>query len=320
MKDEHSGLLSIVIPVFNEEDNIDPLYEQLGTVMPSLGHPFEIIVINDHSTDRTAERLDAIAAKDERLKVIHFKRNFGQTAAMMAGIDFASGSIIIPMDGDLQNDPSDIPKLLAKLDEGFDVCSGWRKDRQDNALRRNLPSKIANFLISRISGVHLHDYGCTLKAYKRDVIKDVKLYGEMHRFIPIYSAWQGAKVTEIPVTHHARQHGVSKYGINRTFKVVLDLIVIKFLEQYAGKPIHLFGSFGLLNIFLSMVSFVVMVYLKFFQETNFSRTPLPMLAVLFLIVGTQSILLGLIAELLNRTYYESQNKSVYLIKATKNIH
>lgn len=311
--------LSIVIPVFNEEDNIYPLYEDLMGVIKFIGCPYEIIFINDASKDKTAQRLNELAAHNELVKVIHFRRNFGQTAAMMAGIDFSSGNLIIPMDGDLQNDPKDIPTLIAKLNEGYDVCSGWRKDRKDNTLIRNLPSKIANYIISMISGVHLHDYGCSLKAYKRDVIKGVKLYGEMHRFIPIYAAWQGAKVTEIPVTHHARKYGQSKYGIKRTFKVILDLIVIKFLEKYAEKPIYIFGGFGLLSIFLSVLSFLFMVYLKYWQDTSFNRTPLPLLTALFFILGFQSILMGLIAELLNRTYYESQGKPVYLIKEVKNI-
>ncbi len=318
-KDDIKESLSIVIPVFNEEDNIFPLYEGLMEVLNSLGCAYEILFINDASKDNTAQRLDELASQNELVKVIHFKRNFGQTAAMMAGINFSSGDIIIPMDGDLQNDPNDIPRLLAKLHEGYDVCSGWRKDRKDNSLKRNLPSKIANFLISKISGVHLHDYGCSLKAYKRDVIEDVKLYGEMHRFIPIYAVWQGAKVTEIPVTHHARKHGQSKYGINRTFKVILDLIVIKFLEQHAQKPIYIFGGFGFFSIFMSLLSFILMIYLKYWQDRSFIKTPLPFLTILFFMVGILSILLGLIAELLNRTYYESQNKPVYLIKNMKNI-
>jgi glycosyltransferase involved in cell wall biosynthesis len=311
--------LSIVIPVFNEEDNIFPLYDGLMAVLESIGYRYEILFVNDASTDNSAQKLDELASRSELVKVIHFKRNFGQTAAMMAGINYSSNDIIIPMDGDMQNDPQDIPRLLEKLNEGYDVCSGWRKDRKDNSLKRNLPSKMANFMISRISGVSLHDYGCSLKAYKRDVIENVKLYGEMHRFIPIYAVWQGAKVTEIPVTHHARKHGESKYGINRTFKVILDLMVIKFLEQYAHKPIYLFGGFGFFNFFLSFVSFLGMIYLKYWEDRSFIKTPLPFLVILFLMVGILSILLGLIAELLNRTYYESQNKPVYLIKKLRNI-
>jgi glycosyltransferase involved in cell wall biosynthesis len=319
IEDNIKESLSIVIPVFNEEDNIFPLYESLMAVLKSLECKYEILFINDASIDKTAQRLDEIAAQNELVKIIHFKRNFGQTAAMMAGINFSSNDIIIPMDGDLQNDPQDIPKLLAKLREGYDVCSGWRKDRKDNSIKRNLPSKMANFLISKISGVPLHDYGCSLKAYKRDVIEDVKLYGEMHRFIPIYAVWQGAKVTEIPVTHHARKHGQSKYGISRTFKVILDLIVIKFLERHAQKPIYIFGGFGFANFLLSFLCFLLMVYLKYWHDQSYIKTPLPFLVILFVMVGILSILLGLIAELLNRTYYESQDKPVYLIKKLRNI-
>ncbi len=314
-----NDFISIIIPVFNEEDNIVPLYENLMSVMSASDNPFEIIFINDASTDQTPQKIDFLTSKDNRIKGIHFKFNFGQTAAIMAGIDFSSGDIIIPMDGDLQNDPHDIPNLLAKLREGYDVCSGWRIDRQDSLIKRKMPSKIANILISKISGIHLHDYGCTLKAYRRDVIKGIKLYGEMHRFIPIYSAWQGAKVTEIPVGHVARKYGKSKYGVSRIFKVVLDLIVIKFLEQYAQKPIYIFGSYGLLNIIMSLLCFIFMIYLKYWQNTSFIKTPLPLLCILFFIVGSQSILMGLIAEILNRTYFESQNKPVYLIKYTKNL-
>lgn len=310
--------LSVLIPVYNEEENIFPLYERLQEVMPSLGHPYEVIIVNDGSKDRTRERLDQIAQKDKKYKVVHFRRNFGQTAAMMAGIDYATGDILIPMDGDLQNDPGDIPKLLEKLDEGYDVCSGWRKDRKDNPIKRNLPSRIANSLISWISGVHLHDYGCSLKAYRREVIKGVRLYGEMHRFIPIYAFWQGAKVTEIPVRHYARQFGKSKYGINRTIKVILDLIVVKFLADYAQKPIYAFGGFGLLSFIAAFVVFLWMIYLRFVEGIHFNRTPLPNLAVLFSITGIQAIFMGLIAELLMRTYYESQNKRVYLVADSKN--
>ena len=246
-----------------------------------------------------------------------FKRNFGQTAAMSAGIDYASGDVIIPMDGDLQNDPNDIPKLLNKVEEGFDVVSGWRKDRKDNAVSRNLPSKIANSLISKISGVHLHDYGCSLKAYKREVIEDVRLYGEMHRFIPVYASWMGAKVTEVPVNHYPRLNGVSKYGINRTFKVVLDLILIKFMERYAQKSIHFFGGLGIISFLLSFFTAATMFYLKFLGGKSFIETPLPMIVVLFFMVGVLLVMMGIISEMQNRTYYESQNKRVYLVREFK---
>ena len=252
--------LSIIVPVYNEEGNVEEVYKRVMDVIDKNKYDAELIFIDDGSKDRTPELLLTFP----RAKSILFRKNFGQTAAMMAGIDYATGDIIIPMDGDLQNDPADIPKLLAKLEEGYDVVSGWRKDRKDNPIKRNLPSRIANTMISTISGVHLHDYGCSLKAYKKEVIKDVKLYGEMHRFIPVYANWMGGKVTEVPVQHYPRIHGVSKYGINRTFKVVLDLIVIKFLQRYAQKSIYVFGGFGFLSIFISFLCFLLMLNYKFF--------------------------------------------------------
>lgn len=312
-------MISVVIPIYNEQDNIDPLYEKLACELPLLGRDFEVILVNDGSNDCSEAKLNEVSHKDKRFKVLNLRRNFGQTAAMMAGIDYAKGEIIVPMDGDLQNDPADIKRLIEKLDEGFDVVSGWRKDRQDAAWKRKFPSRIANRLISWISGVHLHDYGCSLKAYNRDVIKDVKLYGEMHRFIPIYASWLGAKVTEVPVTHHARIHGVSKYGLERVAKVVLDLLVVKFFAKYATKPIYVFGGFGIFTIGFSFICSLYAVYLKLFASTSFIQTPLPLIAVMAFITGIMSILMGLLAELIMRTYYESQAKSVYLIKNTVNI-
>ncbi|MFP5238391.1 MAG: glycosyltransferase family 2 protein [Acidobacteriota bacterium] len=313
---EHS--LSIIIPLYNEEDNIAPLHARLQEVLGAMDTPYEIIMVDDGSKDGTAARLQELAQRDPRVKVIHLRRNFGQTPAMMAGIDAAEGDILIPMDGDLQNDPADIPRLLAKLAEGYDVVSGWRKDRQDHPLKRNLPSKVANFVISKISGVHLHDYGCSLKAYRKQIIKDVKLYGEMHRFIPIYATWQGAKVTEVGVTHHPRVHGVSKYGIDRTIKVILDLIVVKFLDTFAQKPMHLFGGFGLVSVFIAFLMFLLMLYLKIFADKSFIATPLPLVVTLFFLMGFMSIFMGLIAEILMRTYHESQNKPTYIVDKTRN--
>lgn len=310
--------LSIIIPLYNEEDNVEPLHARLRDVLEKLDTAYEIILVDDGSSDQTATRLGALAARDPLVKVIHLRRNFGQTAAMMAGIDAAQGDILIPMDGDLQNDPTDIPKLLAKLDEGYDCVSGWRKDRQDHPLKRNFPSRVANFIISAISGVRLHDYGCSLKAYRRKIIKDVKLYGEMHRFIPIYACWQGARVTEVGVMHHPRIHGVSKYGINRTIKVILDLMVVKFLDKFAQKPMYLFGGFGLASILFSLLLFVWMVYLKYFADTSFITTPLPIAVTLFFLMGFMSIFMGLISEILMRTYHESQNKPTYLVDKTRN--
>lgn len=313
------SMISIVIPLYNERDNVLLLRDRLAEELPRLGCGFEVVLVDDGSADGTDCLLAEVARQDSRFKVVTLRRNYGQTAAMMAGIDFAQGAIIVPMDGDLQNDPADIRHLLARLDEGFDVVSGWRKDRKDATLRRNLPSRIANWLISRISGVHLHDYGCTLKAYRRDAIKGVKLYGEMHRFIPIYAKWMGASVTELPVTHHPRRHGKSKYGLGRTVKVVLDLIVVKFLAKYATKPIYVFGGFGLLTIAGGVVATVLAVYLKYARGVSFILTPLPLLAAMGLITGIMSILMGLLAELMIRTYFESQGKAVYLVKRTANI-
>jgi glycosyltransferase involved in cell wall biosynthesis len=310
--------LSVVIPVFNEEDNIDELYKQVKAALDQLQRSWELILIDDGSTDTSFDKLSKIAEIDKRVKVIRFVRNFGQTAALAAGIDFASGEIIMPMDADLQNDPADISKLLNKLDQGFDVVSGWRKDRKDTFINRILPSLIANKLISVIGGVPLHDYGCSLKAYRREVIKDIRLYGEMHRFVPIYASWFGGKVTEIPVTHHARRFGKSKYGISRTFKVVLDLITVKFLASYATKPIHVFGIVGIWSFLISVLAFVWMVVLKYCYHTTFVETPLPVLVAMFFMLGVQFILMGLLAELLVRTYHESQGKRIYLVKTALN--
>jgi dolichol-phosphate mannosyltransferase len=260
------------------------------------------------------QRLRAASTNIPQLKVIDFRRNYGQTAAIMAGIDYASGEIIITIDADLQNDPADIPILLAKLDEGFDVVSGWRHLRKDQALRRNFPSRIANKTISWISGIHLKDYGCTLKAYRRDVLKDVRLYGEMHRFIPIYASWMGARTTEIPVRHHPRRFGSSKYGLERIAKVILDLMVVKFLDRNFVKPIYVFGGFGLFTLALSFLSAAAMFYLKYIKGLSMILTPLPLLTALTFLVGFMSLLMGLLAEMLARTYFESQGRSAYRVR------
>lgn len=312
-------MISVIIPIYNEYNNIVLLHEKLSREIPLLKREFEVILVNDGSSDGGEILLAEMAQKDPRFKVVNLRRNFGQTAAMMAGIDYARGEIIVPMDGDLQNDPADVRRLIEKLDEGYDVVSGWRKDRQDAAFKRNFPSRIANRLISWISGVRLHDYGCSLKAYHRDVIKGVKLYGEMHRFIPIYASWRGARVTEIPVTHYPRIHGASKYGLERVAKVILDLMVVKFLAKYATKPIYLFGGFGIANIGISALAGLYAIYLKFFEHTSLIQTPLPLLCIMAFITGIMSILMGLLAELVMRTYYEAQNKSVYLVKTTLNL-
>lgn len=305
--------ISVVIPVFNEEDNVAELHQRLDQ---ALTHTAEIIFVDDGSSDATYLRLHEIGESDPRVRLIRLRRNYGQTAALSAGIDHARGEILIPMDGDLQNDPSDITRLLQKLDEGYDVVSGWRVDRKD-PFHRRLPSQLANRLISWLSGVRLHDYGCSLKAYRRSALEDVRLYGEMHRFIPIYASWSGARVTEIPVTHHPRTRGTSHYGIERTLKVVLDLIVVKFLASYSTKPIYVFGGFGLLSLFVAIVVFGVMVYLKLAGIRDFVATPLPLVVVLLGLVACLSILLGLVAELNVRTYYESQGKRTYSIKSVE---
>jgi len=305
--------ISITIPVYNEEKNIKELYAKLIKVLDRIEYDSEIIFVNDGSYDNSGKIMNELADQDSRVQAIHFTRNFGQTAAMMAGFDFSDGDIIVPMDADLQNDPEDIPRLLAKLEEGYDVCSGWRKNRQDSYIKRKLVSQIANKLISRISGVKLKDYGCTMKAYRRDVIKGVKLYGEMHRFIPIYASWEGAKIAEIPVNHHPRKYGESSYGLERTIKVLLDLIVVTFLDNYAQKPIYVFGGFGFLCFLASISAIFYAVYLKWVKGISFILTPLPLIALMALVTAVMCVLLGLLAEMIMRTYYESQGKRVYLL-------
>jgi glycosyltransferase involved in cell wall biosynthesis len=312
-------MISITIPVYNEEETLPKLCERLLDSLPKLQQPWEVILVNDGSTDRTAGLLDEMAASHPQFKVVHFRRNFGQTAAMQAGFDFACGEIIVPMDADLQNDPDDIPLLLSSLEQDLDVCSGWRRSRKDAALRRNLPSRIANWLISLISGVRLHDYGCTLKAYRRDVIAGVKLYGEMHRFVPIYASWMGARVGEIPVRHYPREFGKSKYGLERVFKVLMDLLVVKFLSRYTQKPMYVFGGAGLASFGLATVAGTYAIYLKVFADTSLIQTPLPLLVVFATLIGLLCFLMGLLAEMLTRIYHESQGKSTYLVRATRNM-
>jgi len=304
--------LSIVIPIFNEEDNINELCSRLIKALDEVDKTYEIIFVDDGSVDGSFDLLKRVASHNKKVKVIRFVRNFGQTAAMSAGINASKGDILISMDGDLQNDPADIKNLLVKLDEGYDVISGWRKNRQDK-LSRKLASKIANQIISAVSGVHLHDYGCSLKAYKREIIKEIKLYGEMHRFIPIYAFWQGAEIAEIPVRHYARRFGKSKYGFGRTIKVILDLITVKFMGSYVTKPIYVFGIIGLISIGVGLaVTIFVLVRALFFQGEWIS--PLLLIAFFVLSMGIISILIGLLAEISVRIYFESQDKPPYVIK------
>ena len=312
-------MISVTVPICNEAGNLPTLCERIRETLEKVGRPWELILVNDGSTDGSEEMLDELAASEPRFRVVHFRRNFGQTAAMMAGFDFAKGDIIIPMDGDLQNDPADIPKMLAKLDEGFDVCSGWRKDRKDNALKRNLPSIMANRLISFVSGVRLHDFGCSLKAYRREVVEGLRLYGEMHRFLPVYVSWHGARITEVEVSHYARTSGKSKYGLERVLKVLADLIVVKFLDRFQQKPMYLFGAIGLLSWFISASSGGYALWRKFGEHEAFIRNPLLLLSALTGVMGIMCVLMGLLAEMIMRTFYESQGKSVYLVRAMRNL-
>jgi dolichol-phosphate mannosyltransferase len=310
--------ISIIIPVFNEAENIPLLMAELFPVLDRLDMPFEVIAVDDGSKDTSRNVLWQAAIRRRELKVVSFRRNFGQTAATMAGIDHSSGDIVVALDADLQNDPEDIPALLAKLAEGHDVVSGWRRFRKDARFRRNLVSRIANRLISRVSGVYLNDYGCTLKAYRRDVIKDIRLYGEMHRFVPIYASWHGARVTQIPVNHRPRRFGRSNYGLGRVGKVLLDLLVVRFLDRYFVKPIYVFGGFGLLLIGGSCATLAAMLVLKFVYGVSMILTPLPLLAAMCGMMGVLSILIGLVAEINVRTYFESQQQTPYSVKETLN--
>ena len=310
-------MISIIIPIYNEEENIIKTYEFIESALEKLN--YEVIFVNDGSTDKSENKIREIIKKSKKYKLISLRRNYGQTAAMQAGFDHAIGEIIIPMDGDLQNDPNDIPKLLNKIDEGYDVVSGWRKNRFDKKITRILPSKIANILISKISGLHLHDYGCTLKAYRKEILDDIKIYGEMHRFIPIYASWEGAKVVEIPVNHHPRIAGKTKYGLSRIPKVILDLLVIRFFDKSIDRPIHLFGKFGLFMFFVAFILFLIAISIKIFMNISFILTPLPLLVVFFTLSGLICIFLGLVAEIQSRIYFESRGKAAYLIKKNKEI-
>lgn len=306
--------VSVFLPVYNEEPNLMPLHAKLVEALKTLDRSAEIVYVDDGSTDGSLKILREIAALDPRVRVVALRRNYGQTAAMAAGIDAASGKVLIPMDADLQNDPVDIQRLLQKLDEGYDVVSGWRKNRQDKMVTRKIPSMMANRLISWIGGVPLHDYGCSLKAYRRESLQDVRLYGEMHRFIPIYASWAGARVTEIPVKHHARTMGKSKYGLSRTLKVVFDLMTIKFMASYQTKPIYVFGMFGMLAFAISLLAGLYAVFLKIIHKADFVQTPLPILTIVMFAVGVQFLLMGLLAEMLVRTYHESQAKAIYAVR------
>ncbi len=305
--------ISVVVPLLNEEDNLAALYDQITQAVTGR-YEYEVLFIDDGSTDRSFEILKGIQQKDSRVRVIRFRRNFGQTAAMSAGFAHSRGQVVIALDADLQNDPADIPMLMDKLNEGYDVVSGWRKKRKDKALTRRLPSKIANGLIAWITGVRLHDYGCTLKAYRREVLQETRLYGEMHRFIPAIASWAGARIAEVAVHHRPRTAGVAKYGLARTFKVILDLITLKFLGSYSTKPIYIFGGLGGLTLIFSVLFGLLVVSEKVNKGVDMSGNPLLLLSAVLMITTIQFILMGLLAELLVRTYHESQNRPTYVIK------
>jgi glycosyltransferase involved in cell wall biosynthesis len=305
--------VSIVVPLLNEQDNIGLLHKEITGALTGK-YDYELVFIDDGSTDESIAVLTKLYKDDPRIRIISFRKNFGQTAALSAGFTHSLGKIIVALDADLQNDPADIPKMIEKLHEGYDVVSGWRKKRHDKALTRRLPSKIANWLISTITGVKLHDYGCTLKAYRKEVLEQTKLYGEMHRFIPALASWSGAKISEIVVNHRPRTAGVAKYGLGRTWKVVLDLITVNFLGSFSTKPIYIFGGLGLLSAFISIIFGFIVIYQKFWNGVDMSGNPLLIMTAVLIIATIQFILMGLLAELLVRTYHESQNRPTYVIK------
>jgi len=305
--------LSIVIPVYNEEENLRPLWDELKRVLRRIKGRWEVIFVDDGSEDRSASILEKISRSEQRVRVLRFMRNFGQTAAMAAGIDHARGDVIVSMDADLQNDPADIPRLIKRMEEGYDLVSGWRRKRRD-PLNKRIPSVIANWLISLLTGIKLHDYGCTLKAYSRNILKNVHLYGEMHRFIPVFASWAGARIAEEVVNHRPRGTGKTKYGLIRTFKVLLDLITIKFLSTFSTKPIYLFGGAGMVLTVGGIISGIVVLIEKYQLGAYAHRNPLLLLAIFLFLVGFQLILMGLIAELLVRTYHESQQKPIYILR------
>ncbi len=311
--------ISVVIPLYNEVESVQPLYDQLTAALEGMGRPYEIIIVDDGSTDGSFEALKRLHQKDARLRVIRLRRNFGQTPAFTAGFDAARGRWIVTMDADLQNDPADIPALMAKAEEGYDVVSGWRVRRQDALLSRKIPSRVANWLIAQVTGVHLHDYGCSLKVYHRDVVKNIKLYGELHRFVPAVASGLGIRVAEVAVRHRPRELGQSKYAgwrntVTRTIKVLLDLLTVRFMLSYSTRPIHIFGTLGLLTSGAGFIMGLFLMYVKFILGENIGDRPLLMLAVLLMIVGMQFVTMGLLGELIVRTYHEAQDKPIYVVR------
>ncbi len=311
---EKTKKISVVVPVFNEEDNIELLYTRTKGVLDNLGKNYEIIFVDDGSTDKTLGLLRRICQKNKKVKVVVFRRNFGQTAAISAGFDYAKGEIIVTLDADLQNDPKDISQLIEKIEEGYDVVSGWRAERKDPFFSRRVPSRISNWLTSLLTGVKLHDYGCTLKAYRREIAKDIKLYGEMHRFLPALASWVGASICEVKVGHHPRKYGKSSYNFSRISRGFLDLLTVKFLLSFATSPIQIFGKFGLISIFSGFICGIILIVMKVVSRVDMTGNPFLYLSILFLLIGGQFISMGLLGEIISRTYHESQNKSIYFIK------
>ncbi len=309
--------LSIVIPVYNEEESLEKLYDAIQDALKEFAEPWEAILVDDGSRDNSYALLKEIHRRDPRFRVVRFRRNFGQTAAFSAGFDHARGDVVVTMDADLQNDPHDIPMLLQTMREGdYDVVSGWRLHRQDAAVMRKFPSRVANWLISRVTGVYLHDYGCSLKAYRIEVIRNIHLYGDLHRFVPALASWMGIRLKEIPVQHHPREYGKSKYNISRTTRVLLDLLTVSFLLNYAVKPMQIFGKAGLISVAAGLLTSLYLSALKIFTGAALSQRPLLFLAILLIIVGVQFITMGLLGELIVRTYYETQEKPIYMVRET----
>ena len=307
--------ISVILPVLNEEDNLEPLHERLSEALDPMGRDYEIIFVDDGSTDGSWEALKKVAARDRRVRLVRLRRNFGQTAALAAGFSLSRHPIVVTLDADLQNDPDDIPKLVAKLGDSYDVVSGWRRHRNDPWLTRLLPSHIANFLIRKVIGVRLHDFGCTLKAYRRAIMQDLNLYGELHRFLPVLATWVGGRVTEMEVTHHPRSRGTSKYGLLRTYKVLVDLITLKFIGDFQSRPNYVFGGFGLLSLMLGLLSLAVVAY-RVFVLRRLEATPVVFLMVIFFLTGVFSLFIGFLAEIVIRGFYDTQRKPTYYVRET----
>ena len=315
LKKTKSGVgLSIVIPIYNEKESIGGLYEKLNKALSRMNLKYEVLLIDDGSVDGTFNELLKVHRKNKLFKIIRFRKNFGQTSAISAGFSYAEGEVVITLDADLQNDPQDIPVLLEKLNEGYDIVSGWRKNRKDKAVTRRFPSIIANKIISKLTGVHLHDYGCTLKVYKKEVVKNINLYGEMHRYIPAIASWMGVKVAEVPVMHHSRRYGKSKYGVSRTIKVILDVITLKFLLSYSQSPIQIFGLVGLFSGLFGFIVTAYLIIMRLFFNQPLADRPLFILSIFMIFIGVQLITIGLLAEVLIRVYHKVQNRSTYVIK------